>query len=49
MYVRALAGADPAQASMLYLAHYVACAGGIKSASGDEKGDAQYQRLVKGK
>jgi monoamine oxidase len=49
MYVRALAGADPGQASMLYLAHYVACAGGIKSASGDEKDHAQYQRLVDGK
>ncbi|KAK5046203.1 hypothetical protein LTR84_008660 [Exophiala bonariae] len=48
LYVRALSGADPAQASMLYLAHYVACAGGIKSASGDEKGDAQYQRLIDG-
>lgn len=41
-------GADPGQASILYLAHYVACAGGIKSASGDEKGHAQYQRLVHG-
>lgn len=48
MYVRALVGADPAQASMLYIAHYVACGGGIKSASGDEKDQAQYQRLVNG-
>lgn len=48
MYVRALVGADPGYASMLYLAHYIACAGGIKSASGDEKDHAQYQRLVNG-
>lgn len=48
MYVAAVNGSDPEQASILYFAHYAACAGGLASVSGDEKDTAQYQRMVDG-
>jgi hypothetical protein len=47
-FVRAAVGADPAQTSMLYFAHYIAGLGGVRAATGYEKGHAQYQRLVNG-
>ncbi len=47
--VRTLIGADITQASILYFAHYMAGGGGIIPMLSEGKGDAQYQRLVKGK